>query len=437
MYGEIRAVGLQPDTYTVPFVLRAVCLLFDIRAGRQIHCGSLVSGLSMDVNVATGFVRMYSDCGFSDDAQKVFDEMKMVAADVFLWNAMLAGYVKAGDLESARSLFEILPVRDVISWTSMISGCAQMNRPTEAIEMFRRMQLANVKPDEVAVLAALSACADLNDIHLSNWIISYIGTHGLRKTVQISNACINMYAKSGNIQKALEVFEDMKVRSVVTWTTMIAGLAMHGLGNKAHEMFSCMEQAGVKPNAVTFLSVLSACVHGGLVDLSWRYLDLMYSRYGIKPTIEHFGCMVDLLGRAGYLQQAEKLVFEMPFEGNKAIWGSILASARVHGQADLARRAVKHLLVMEPSNSGNYMLLSNTLASGGKWEEARMVRKTMNETSVKKVPGGSLIQLESEVHWFSAGEKSHPQYGDICEVATRINNELNILMYNVKYEMYN
>uniref|UniRef100_A0A7N0T8X1 Uncharacterized protein n=1 Tax=Kalanchoe fedtschenkoi TaxID=63787 RepID=A0A7N0T8X1_KALFE len=436
IYGDIRGVGLQPDTYTVPFVLRAVSRLPDVCAGRQVHCGSFVSGLSLNVHVATGLVQMYWACGCGVDARKVFDEMR--AFDVFLWNAMVAGYVKVGDLDSASGLFEIMPARNVISWTSMISGYAQMNCPSKAIDLFRRMQLDNVRPDEVAMLAALSACANLGEIDLGEWIISYIDRHRLQKTEQISNARIDMHAKSGNIQKALEVFEDMKVKSVVSWTTMIAGLAMNGLGNKALEMFEHMEKAGVEPNGVTFLSVLSACSHSGLVDLGWWYLDLMDSRYGIKPTVEHLGCMVDLLGRAGHLQEAEKLIKEMPYEGNKAMWGSVLNSARVHGDADLAKRALNNLLVLEPNNSGNFMLMSNTLASHGKWNEARMIRKIMKETGVKKMAGGSFIEVEDQVYGFFAGDGSHPQYDGICEVANNISDELkmlNTVVHNHKYEM--
>lgn len=337
---------------------------------------------------------------------------------------MVAGYAKVGDVDIAQDLFERMPERNVISWTAVVTGYSQTNRPGEAIAFFRRMQLEGVQPDEVTMLAALSACAHLGALEVGEWIHNYVDTHGLRKTIPLQNSLIDMYAKSGNINKAVEVFKSMKQRNVVTWTTIIAGLALNGLGREALEMFSRMERAEIRPNRVTMLAVLSACSHVGLVETGCWYFNNMDLRYGIKPKIEHYGCMIDLLGRAGRLQEAVELLSRMPFEANGAIWGCLLAASRIHGNVYLGEIALQRLVKLEPHNSGNYSLLSNIYAALGRWNESGVMRKVMKDTGVKKIPGGSCIDVNDRVHEFSAGDKLHPQSDRIYELLLQINREM-------------
>jgi pentatricopeptide repeat protein len=306
----------------------------------------------------------------------------------------------------------------------------QTHNPNEAIELFRRMQLENVKPDEIAILAVLSACADSGALHLGEWIHNYIEKHKLSKIVPIYNSLIDMYAKSGNIRKALQLFENMKHKTIITWTTMITGLALHGLGKEALHVFSCMEKEGrVKPTEVTFIAVLSACSHVGLVELGRDYFTSMRSRYGIEPKIEHYGCMVDLLGRAGHLQEAKELVSRMPFEPNAAIWGSLLAASTRCGDAELAEEALRHLTVLEPGHSGNYSLLSNTYASLGRWSESREARKVMRDAGVEKVPGVSFIEVNSRVYEFIAGDKSSIYFVDIFDILHSLDWQIKIQIH--------
>lgn len=374
---------------------------------------------------------MYSSCGCVSDARTLFDGAAAFAFafwDVALWNAMIAGYAKSGDVDNARHLFELMPprIRNVISWTALIAGYAKVNRPHEAITIFRRMQLENVQPDEISMLAALSACAHLGALHLGEWIHNYIEKHEFRKLVSLNNALIDMYAKSGNITKALQVFENTKCKTVVTWTTMIAGLALHGLGREAVEMFAQMERAKIKPNDITFIAILSACSHGRLVEIGHWYFSIMVSKYRIKPKIVHYGCMIDLLARAGYLQEAHELVRQMPFEANAAIWGSLLAASNIHGDAELGQHALQHLIMLEPHNSGNYALLSNVYGSLGRWNESGMLRKVMRDTGVKKTPGRSSIEVNNRVHEFIAGDKSHFECTRIYEVLYKIFRQLKL-----------
>lgn len=216
LFNRIQAAGLRPDTYSFPFVLKAVVKLSALEIGRQIHCQSIGTGLDFDVHVVTALVQMYGACKCISDARKLFDGLSLRVGDVAFWNAMLASYAKVGDLKNARLLFERMRERNVISYTTLIAGYAQIDLNNEAISMFQRMVLENVEPDEIALLAALSACAHLGAIGLGECIHNYIDQHGLHKTIPLNNALVDMYAKSGNIEKALHVYKNMKNRSVIT-----------------------------------------------------------------------------------------------------------------------------------------------------------------------------------------------------------------------------
>ncbi|CAL0308424.1 unnamed protein product [Lupinus luteus] len=427
LFNRIRLLGLRPDNYSFPFVLRAVVHLLDDVVGRQIHCQAVSCGLDSDRSVVTSLVQMYCSCLHVSHARKLFDES--TAKCGLLWNAMIAGYAKLGDMANARSLFDCMPGKDkdVVSWTAVISGYTQADNPNEAIALFHRMQLHNVNPDEIAILAVLSACADLGALELGEWIHNYIEKHKLHKIVPLCNSLIDMYAKSGNISKALEVFKNMRNKTIITWTTMIAGLALHGLGKEALGIFSCMEKARVKPNEVTFIAVLSACSHVGLVEIGHDYFASMKSKYGIEPKIEHYGCMIDLLGRAGYIQEAKELVRLMPYEANAAVWGSLLAASTRCGDAGLAAEALDNLIMLEPHNSGNYSLLSNTYAALGRWSESRIVRKVMRNAGVEKKPGVSFIEVNNRVYEFIAGDKLDVSFVGTFDVLHSISEQLKMV----------
>ncbi|XP_031099972.1 pentatricopeptide repeat-containing protein At5g56310 isoform X2 [Ipomoea triloba] len=402
LYKRARVIGLKHDTYSIPFVLSAVigdCGL--IFTGRQIHCEAVRAGLNNDVHVGVSLVRTYSSCGLVSDARKVFDEM--LHWDVALWNAIIAGYAKAGDMGSAADLFQRMPRRNVVSWTTIITGYAQGNQSHDAIAVFRRMMAdsSGVKPDEVAMLAALSACANLGDLEL------------------------------GSIQKAVQLFESMTNKNVVTWSTLISGLATNGLGREALDMFSRMEGTGIKPNDVTLIAVLSACSHAGFVELGRWYFYTMEERYGIQPNIKHYGCIIDLLGRSGRLQEAEDLSKRMPFEANAAIWGSLLAASRNQANAGLGERALRHLLKVEPHNSGNYSLLSSIYASLGRWDEARASRIVMRDIGVRKKPGQSSIEVENRAYDFNSEDRSHPQLEGIYRTLLQLNEHLKMSRHTI------
>ncbi|CAN8252990.1 unnamed protein product [Cochlearia groenlandica] len=427
VYRKFWALCSKPDTFTFPFVLKIVVRLSDVWLGKQIHTQTVVFGFDSSVYVVTSLIEMYCSCGGLRDARKVFDEMSVRdLSHVSVWNALLAGYGKAGEMEQVMRLLETMPcwVRNVISWTCVISGYAKIGRNSEALEVFRRMLTENVEPDEVTLLAALSACADIGSLELGERIRSYVDLRGFKRAVSLNNAIIDMYAKSGDITKALDVFESVTERNVVTWTTIITGLATHGLGDKALSMFHRMVKAGVKPNGVTFIAILSACSHVGLVDLGKRLFSSMRQDYKIQPNIEHYGCLIDLLGRAGKLVEAEQVCKSMPFEGNSAIWGSLLASSYIHRDLELGERALNKLIVLEPDNSGNYMLLANLYSDLGRWDESRKTRKLMKGVGVKKIAGESSIVVENRVYKFVSCDLSHCHVEKIHRVLQEIDLQI-------------
>ncbi|CAO2836307.1 unnamed protein product [Amaranthus hypochondriacus] len=422
LFNNIRVVGLFPDSYSFPFVLKAVSKVSDFNAGKKIHGQIIKCGFEWNIHGTIAIVQMYSSCAGVEDARKVFDKMS-TSKDVALWNAMIAGYAGAGDMDNALELFDSMTDRNVISWTTMITGYVHVNQPKEAIKIFQGMQ--GIEVDEVAVLAALSACADCGALELGERIHDYIDKRGLHKTIPLNNALVDMYLKSGDVEKALQIFESMQCKNVVSWTTIIVGLAYHGLGKEALEMFSRMESAS-RPNDITFIGILSACSHVGFIELGSLYFNSMTSKYGISPKIQHYGCMVDLLGRAGRVKEAVDLVKRMPFNANAAIWGSILAAARMHQDPSIAAEALVHLSKLEPENSGNYALVSNTYAAAGCWSEARLVRKTMRSSGLYKFTGESSIELNDCIRSFAAGAVSYPKAKEILDVLWVINQQCSL-----------
>ncbi|KAF7805001.1 pentatricopeptide repeat-containing protein [Senna tora] len=313
------------------------------------------------------------------------------------WNTMITGYSRSGDIQKARSVFEEMPHRDVASWSAMIAAYTNYASYNEqAISLFRRMVFdGGVKPDEITASSVLSGCAHLGSLGLlaGKSIHGYIVKNGWDLSVELGTTLVNMYAKCGFLKFASQVFELMQERNVMSWTSLICGLAQHGYSEEALAIFEKMQIEGVKPNELAFTGVLSACVHTGLVTEGRRYFK-MIERYGIEPRIQHYGCMVDLLGKAGKLEEAYEIIKTMKLEPNIVVWGSFLSACKEHRQFEMAERVIEKVLrmVKPEKNGGVYTLISDLYVLGDKWEEAEKLRKLMISENVRKVRGSSFVR---------------------------------------------
>ncbi|XP_038976267.1 pentatricopeptide repeat-containing protein At4g18840-like [Phoenix dactylifera] len=420
----------RPDKYTFPFVLKACAALPE---AFQIHARILKTGFGSDIFVLNTLLHTYAINGLTAEALKLFARMpqkdviswnaminafvthglvgrarklfdKMSERNVETWNFMISGYSNLGLVDQSRELFNLMPVRDIVSWNAMITGCARTGRFDEVISLFQEMQYGNVWPDECTFVNVLSACARVGSLGQGEWIRAYVDKNGIEIKGFLATALVDMYSKCGSIEKALQVFNNTSKKDVSTWNAMIDGLSSHGLGEHALRLFEEMPRNGLVPNGVTFVNVLSACSHEGLLNEGCRIFNDMARVYGIEPEIEHYGCMVDLLGRAGLLVAAEELLRRAPVKDAPVLWRSLLSACREHGDLELAEIAAKQLLELSPFDSSCYIQLSNVYALLGRWEDARMLREMMKVQGVKKEPGCSTIEVDGAIHEFFVGD---------------------------------
>ncbi|XP_047944758.1 pentatricopeptide repeat-containing protein At5g66520-like [Salvia hispanica] len=430
-----RRSSPPPDEHTYTFVVNGCAKGGLLGEGMQVHGKVLKSGFSSNLYVQSSLVDFYVKNGGGGTegvgkAKKVFDEMSL--RSIVTWNSLLLGSFRCGDVNGAMAIFDDMPERNVVSWTTMIAGCAQNGRSKEALALFREMQRENVEFDQVTLVAVLSACAELGDLHLGKWIHSYVFEHFTYSKkpvlVTLKNSLVYMYASCGEIDAAFAVFKGMEQRTAVSWTSMITGFAKHGYGNEALAVFEWMQNArsrDARPDEITFLGVLCACSHAGYVDKGRHYFKSMVEDWGIKPRIEHFGCMVDLLSRAGLLDEAHEIVRSMPMKPNDVVWGALLGGCRIHKSVELASDVTELLTegLEADKAAGYFVLLSNVYAAAEKWEDVVAVRRKMLEEKTRKPPGRSWIQIEGSVYEFMAGDRSHEMASLIYDVLDDITRE--------------
>jgi RIO kinase 1 len=347
--------------------------------------------VEVDVYLGNTLIDMYGRRGMVNLAMRVFDRMN--DRNLVSWNVMIMCYVKAGYLVAAKDLIDVMPQRDVTSWTSMITGYSQAGQFANAVRLFKEMMEAKVKPDEITVASALSACAHIGSLDIGEAVHDYIGKYGVKADVYVGNALIDMYCKCGAVEKALAVFEEMEKKDSVSWTSVIAGLAVNGSADSALNLFSLMLREGVRPTHGTFVGVLLACAHAGVVDKGLEYFESMEKVYGLTPEMKHYGCIVDLLSRSGNLERAYEFIRRMPVDPDVVVWRILLSASQVHGNLPLAEIATNKLLELDPSNSGNYVLSSNTYAGSNRWEDVVKMRGLMEDSKVQKPSGSSSIEI--------------------------------------------
>ncbi|XP_059625053.1 pentatricopeptide repeat-containing protein At3g22690 [Cornus florida] len=414
--------GPQPDRVTLLSAISASSQLGDVSFGKQCHGYILRHRLEGWDSVSNAIIDMYMKCGKQEWACRVFDQMS--DKTVVSWNSMIAGFIGNGDMGSAWGFFNEMPESDLVSWNTIIGALVQESLFEDAIKLFRIMQSKGIKADKVTMVSVASACGYLGALDLSKWTYTYIERTGIHCDMRLSTALVDMFARCGDTQNAMLVFNQMKERDVSAWTAAIGAMTMEGNGERAIELFTEMLRQRVKPDEVVFVELLMACSHAGLVEQGKHFLGSMKEIHGITPQIIHFGCMVDLLGRAGLLSEALDFIKGMPMEPNDIIWGALLAACRTHKNEMMAAYAAERIIETVDERSGIHVLLSNIYAFAGKWTDVAKVRLHMKEKGVRKVPGSSSIEVNGTIHEFTSGNESHPEMDHISPMLDEMNYRL-------------
>lgn len=390
LYHQMLEYGLAPDNFTFPFVLKACSALSAIEEGRNIHEHAIRSGWETDVFVGAALIDMYAKCGCVRSAREVFD--KIEERDAVLWNSMLAAY-------------------------------SQNGHPDESLALCSEMALAGLRPTEATLVTVISASADIAALPQGKELHGFSWKHGFESNDKVKTALVDMYAKCGSVKVARNLFERLKEKRVVSWNAIITGYAMHGHANEALDLFEEMKEKSL-PDHITFVGVLAACSHGGLLDEGWIFFESMVRDYRIVPTIQHYTCMVDLLGHCGRLDEAYNLIMQMRAMPDSGVWGALLNSCKIHGNVELGEVALEKLIELDPDDSGNYVILSNIYAQAGKWEGVARLRKLMIDRGIKKGTAYSWIEVKNKVYAFLSGDTSHPDSDAIYTELKRLEGRM-------------
>ncbi|PIA31683.1 hypothetical protein AQUCO_04900168v1 [Aquilegia coerulea] len=414
VFNEMLKSGQRPDGVTLLAMVSGCVELRHLGYGRELHGYILRNGLDGWDSVINAVIDMYMKCGEPETAFQVFNLMSNKTT--VSWNTVVAGFVNNCDMDSACRLFKSMPEKDLVSWNTMIGALVQDSLFEEAIELFRTMQNEGMTGDKVTMVSVASACGYLGALDNANWVHNYIVKNEIHCDMRLSTALVDMYARCGDPQSSMQVFHKMKEKDVSAWTAAIGAMSMEGNGDKAIKLFNEMIKQGVKPDSVAYVGVLTACSHSGLVELGQLVFRSMKDDHGIFPQIVHYGCMVDLLGRAGLLTEAHELIKSMPMEPNDIIWGTLLAGCRMHNNVELAAYAAKKVTELAPEKTGSHILLSNVYASAGKWIDVARVRMNLKEKGIHKLPGSSSIEVNGTIHEFTSTDESHPQITHIARM---------------------
>lgn len=374
--------------------------------GAQVHTHIIKLGFYDNVFARNNLIHFYSACRMIECAEKVFDQSPEWR-DVVTWNAMLGGYIREGRIEDVEKMFDEMPERDVVSWSIKIMGYVQNGRLGKGIECFREMRDGGLVPNEAILVTVLSASAQLGMLDQGRFIHSVIDSFGFPVSVPIGTGLIDMYAKCGSIDLARAVFSRMPKKGICSWNAMICGLAAHGLGKEALSLFERFLNEGLNPVNVTFIGVLNSCSRAGLVNEGWQYFKMMTETYGIEPEMEHYGCMVDLLGRVGLVSEAIDLIAKMTVQPDPVLWGTLLGACKNHGLIELGEKIGKKLIELDPAHEGHYVQLSSIYAKQMKWEDVLGIRRLMFDRKANKIAGWSLIEAHGRAHLFVASDRDH------------------------------
>ncbi|XP_042005382.1 LOW QUALITY PROTEIN: pentatricopeptide repeat-containing protein At5g08305-like [Salvia splendens] len=423
IFAKMLLNAVVPDYLTYPFLAKAAARLSDRKAAGCIHGRVLRSDLASDLFICNSFIHMHGSAGEVASARKVFDEMPM--RNFVSWNSMLDGYAKSGDVCSMRQVFGEMPERDVVSWSALIDGYVKDGDHTEALAVFEAMRADSPKANDVTMVSVLCACSHLGALEQGRAMHQYIAEERLPLTLVLRTSLVDMYVKCGAINEALVLFHEVKARKtdVLLWNAVIGGLATHALTSEALGIYAEMQDLGIRPDEITYLCLMSACAHGGLVEEAWGNFRSITSD-GMVPKSEHYACMVDVLARAGRLDEACQLVCEMPMEPTPSTLGALLNGCINHREFDLAEIVGKRLVELDPAHDGRYVGLSNVYAVVRRWDKARSTREAMESRGVRKSPGHSCVEVCGVLHRFIAHDKAHPEIEEIYLMLVVIGEEI-------------
>ncbi|KNA25462.1 hypothetical protein SOVF_005770 [Spinacia oleracea] len=376
---ELHREGLRIDVAVLPHALSVCGYTGNLHCGTQLQCLAIRDGLSMNVYVASSLISMYSKCG---------------------------------ELRSASMVFEEMPLRNVVSWTAFISGFAQKYQVDACLELYSQMRHSSLKPNDYTLTSLLSACVGNGSLRQGKSAHCLAFLSGFYSYLHVANALVSMYCKCGNIEDAFCVFESMHDKDIVSWNSMISGYALHGLAWKAIDLFEEMKRQKMKPDCITFLGVLSSCRHAGLVKQGHMYFNSMIE-YCVEPDLGHYSCIVDLLGRAGLVDEGRNFILDMPIKPNAVIWGSLLSSCRLHDNVWIGIEAAENRLELEPSCAATHMQLAKLYARVGMWDQVAKVWKMMKDTELQTNPGYSWIEIGNEVISFKADDTANSRMNEV------------------------
>lgn len=444
----------EPDIFSYNIMLACYLHNGDVKSARVFFDQMPVKDTASWNTMISGL----SQNGLMDQARDLF--LVMPVKNCVSWNAMISGYVESGDLDLAKALFEAAPVKSVVAWTAMITGFMKTGKielaekyfrempaknlvtwnamiagyvencqAEKGLKFFKRMLESGLKPNPSSLSSVLLACSNLSALELGKQVHQLICKSPVSSNITAGTSLLSMYCKCGDLENAWKLFLLMPQKDVVTWNSMISGYAQHGAGEKALHLFHEMIDVGTKPDWITFVAVLSACNHSGFVDMGIKYFDSMVRDYGVEAKLDHYTCVVDLLGRAGKLVEAVDLIKKMPFKPHSAIFGTLLGACRIHKSLELAEYAAKNLLSLEPESAAGYVQLANVYAAMKRWDQVARVRQSMKEKKVIKTPGYSWIEVNSVVHEFRSGDRLHPELDLIHEKLSELERKMELAGY--------
>lgn len=414
LFQELLREGIGPDSFTLGSALTACANMACLRRGKEIHSHAIVRNLQSNTFVGGALVEMYCRCQDLMAAQRAFDEVS--ERDIATWNSLVSGYSRCNQIERIpiflKKMREDGFEPNVYTWNGIIAGHVENNHLDLAMELFSEMQSSNLRPDIYTVGIILPACSRLATTERGKQVHAHSIRCGYDKDVYIGAALVDMYAKCGSLKHAFLAYNRISDPNLVSYNAMLTAYAMHERGEEGIAFFRKMLEDGFRPDHVTFLSVLSSCVHAGSVEAGSEFFDLM-SYFDVKPTLKHYTCIVDLLSRACRLKEAYEFTQKLPMEPDSVLWGALLGGCVIHGNVELGEIAAKRLIELEPNNTGNYVLLANLYAYTGRWHELARMRQLMKDRGMHKSPGCSWIEDRDDIHVFLASDKSHKRSNEI------------------------